>query len=263
VSLAYRAYRASMDRLPASAGAKLERSVRRSLRTWSGLTSSPVIGRLDFAMRPSLRSSWGGPMNGQAGRRAIVRDLLEALDVDLIAETGTFRGTTTEFFAHVSGKPVHSVESNPRFHEFARRRLASLPDVHLVLGDSRSFLRDLAGRPDLADRTVLFYLDAHWEEDLPLRDELPIIADRWSRAVAIVDDFAVPGDEGYTYDDYGPDMALVEEYLPADALEGWGRFYPSLPSSEETGFRRGCIVLASPELDPAVSAVPSLRRAGS
>jgi hypothetical protein len=198
-------------------------------------------------------------MNGQAGRREIVRDLISVLNFDAVVETGTFRGTTTEFLAHTTGAPVHTVESNARFHEFARRRLAELPGVHVELGDSRSFLRRLSVDASLAECTVLFYLDAHWAEDLPLRDELAIIAPAWERAVVIVDDFAVPDDPGYTYDDYGPGRALVESYLPAAEIRGWGRHYPALPASAESGWKRGCIVLSSPALSEQVGAVASLR----
>jgi hypothetical protein len=36
--------------------------------------------------------------------------------------------------------------------------------------------------------------------------------------VAMIDDFRVPGDEGYAYDDYGPGKALTADYLPTYRL---------------------------------------------
>jgi hypothetical protein len=63
----------------------------------------------------------------------------------------------------------------------------------------------------------------------------------------MIDDFAVPGDPGYTYDDYGPGKALVEEYLPD--MPGWSLRYPSAASCEEpVANPRGCAVLLSPSL---------------
>ena len=64
--------------------------------------------------------------------------------------------------------------------------------------------------------------------------------------MVVVDDFEVPGDTGYTFDDYGPGKRLCVDYLPD--VPGWGLFFPSLASAEETGGRRGCAVLVSPAL---------------
>ena len=43
-----------------------------------------------------LQVCWGGPLNGQAGRRALFKQLLTAIGFDAIVETGTFRGITTQ-----------------------------------------------------------------------------------------------------------------------------------------------------------------------
>ena len=68
-------------------------------------------------------------------------------------------------------------------------------------------------------RSYFVYLDAHWAEELPLAEELCIVASAWTRCVVMVDDFQVPGDSGYAYDDYGPGLALTEDYLPASILK--------------------------------------------
>ena len=54
-------------------------------------------------------------------------------------------------------------------------------------------LRALIGGP--IDRTVptLFYLDAHWLEHLPLREEVELITANFPRAVIVIDDFEVRG----------------------------------------------------------------------
>lgn len=215
-----------------------------------------LVGPLDM-IRPGVLSSWGGPLNGQTHRQRIVRDLARTVAFDRVIETGTFRGTSTEFLAHVTGAPVSTVEASRRHFEFARRRFAGLPGIEVAQGDSRSFLRQqAAGR---TDENTLFYLDAHWEEDLPLREELEIIDASWPRAVVLVDDFQVPGDPGYAFDDYGRGKALTASYLPP--MEGWGTYYPALPAAKETGARRGCVVLVSAPLRAAVDALDSVRPA--
>ena len=217
-----------------------------------------LVGPLDM-IRPGVLAGWGGPMNGQRHRQRIVRDLARVVDFDQVVETGTFRGSSTEFFASVTGAPVTTVESSRRYYEFARRRFAGLPYIDVAHGDSRTFLRRLArGSTSL---TTLFYLDAHWREDLPLREELEIIDASWPRAVVLVDDFQVPDEPGYAYDDYGDGNALTPAYLPP--LDRWQAYYPAATAAEETGARRGCIVLATAPLRAAVDGLDSLRSAAS
>jgi hypothetical protein len=221
---------------------------------WPGLA-----GRVDL-LSPSLREPWGGPLNGQERRREIVRDLAKAIEFDRVLETGTYRGSSTRFFADVFGIPVETVENNRRFFVYSRSRLRRESRITVEFGDSRAFLRRLAALPSARTETVFVYLDAHWEDDLPLAEELRIVASTWTRCVVMIDDFGVPGDSGYGYDDsYGPEKSLVEAYLPVSALGGWWLSYPSATSEEETGQKQGCCVLASPALSE-MAMVPSLRR---
>jgi hypothetical protein len=111
----------------------------------------------------------------------------------------------------------------------------------LYRADSRIFLRWLLANPAIPKEHVLFYLDAHWGDDLPLMEELTIIAPNWSESAIVIDDFQVPGDSGYGFDDYGQQGRLTVDFLPE--LAGWGALYPSAASAIETGGRRGYVVL--------------------
>jgi hypothetical protein len=201
----------------------------------------------------------GPPLNGQRRRCEIVIEMATSLDFDRALETGTYRGSSTRFLSDVVGCPVETVENNPRFYTFSRLRLYLEPAVRMVLGDSRAFLRDHAARPRAGSETVLIYLDSHWHADLPLREELQIIANSWPRAVVMIDDFQVPGDPGYGYDDYGHGKVLTEEYLPAADLGGWQLLWPKASSDEETGHKRGTAILAGPEVAPTLAGLRSLR----
>lgn len=214
-----------------------------------------TAARVDL-MRPSFRACWGGPMNGQLRRREIVREIAKTGGIQRVLETGTYRGATTEFLVGLFGVPVHTVEANPRNYEYSRRRLAVESQVFLELSDSRSFLRRMGER--CPNETVFIYLDAHWEEDLPLREELDIISSVWTRCIVMVDDFEVPGDGGYLFDDYGSDKVLNAQYLPPSVAD-WGLHYPAASSSEESGARRGSCVLVSPAV---TLSTPLLRCAG-
>lgn len=182
--------------------------------------------------------------NAQAGRKAMVAALVEATRPTCVVETGTYLGTTTRYLAETTGLPVHSVEASPRSWAIARRRLRRTNGVSLTKGDSRAFLESLSSSLSSSARPF-FYLDAHWSDDLPLAEELTIIATTWSSWVVLIDDFAVPDDPGYGYDDYGPGKALTVDYLRDAGVPDSSMFVPALASEQETGARRGCVVVAS------------------
>lgn len=211
--------------------------------------------------RPAYRASPDDAFNGQQGRRAIVEAVITAVEPDVLVETGTYKGSSTEHLARRTKLPVHSVEASPRFHGYSRHRLRGVPGVHLQLGDSRSFLRELGGGPVPRTARPFFYLDAHWGDDLPLAEELQIIESTWTTWAVMVDDFQVTGDAGYLYDDYGPGKALTVEYAVSAGIPIERLHVPTLPSSEETGARHGCTVIGSPgAIDNLLAGIPLLRR---
>lgn len=199
---------------------------------------------------------WGGPMNASTARLEAARQIFYKCAILSIIETGTFRGTTTEWFAQL-GVPVMSIESHAPTFEFASRRLKRFANVSVLPGSSTAVLPDCLRSVDRSSPTMI-YLDAHWEGHLPLAEELEVICRSLDRFVIIVDDFEVPGDTGYSFDNYGPGNA---EYLNRSAGQDLERFYPSVPSNEETGTRRGWIVLTKDsEFIKTLSTVSLLRR---
>jgi hypothetical protein len=94
------------------------------------------------------------------------------------------------------------LKTNKRFAAFAARRLREHSNVRVVPMDSVGGLRSLA-QDTFRNDTVFYYLDAHWEDHLPLAEELAVITEQSRRAIILVDDFAVDGDPHYGFDDYG------------------------------------------------------------
>ncbi|MDX2096506.1 MAG: hypothetical protein SFW36_01910 [Leptolyngbyaceae cyanobacterium bins.59] len=182
--------------------------------------------------------------NGQILRKQIFQELITRLDFQVILETGTWTGNTTGYMAEVSGLPVFSTEINPRYHAIAQMRLAKFENITLENLDSRQFLEKMAKNPNLTQLTAFFYLDAHWYEDLPLGEEMSRIAENWDRFVIMVDDFQVPDDSGYTYDHYGPGQTLNLDYIES-TLRHYHLvpFYPACPATQETGAKRGCVLI--------------------
>jgi hypothetical protein len=189
--------------------------------------------------------TWGGPFNGQAYRSLLFAALVERLRPAAIVETGTYLGTTTEWMAAFQ-VPVFSCENSEEHFGFAQTRLCPFQNVSVTLGDSREFLHYLLNGPLLSARqaAIIFYLDAHWNADLPLAEEVDIIFSSCPSAAVMIDDFEVPGDPGYAFDSYGPGQALNASYVATSVVQRHlATFYPSTASSEESGARRGCVVL--------------------
>jgi len=201
-------------------------------------------GALDYYRKPQLRQAWGGPFNGQTFRRRLFDRLVSSMNFEYIVETGTHRGTTTEYMARSTQVPVYTIEADPKLAGFAWVRLRRLRNVHIQLGDSVESLKLILGSPRMRSGLGFFYLDAHWGADLPLAREVSMIVNSCQRAVVMIDDFRVPGDEGYGFDDYGPGRALEIQYLkPTIAQFNLRLFFPACPSKEETGSRRGSVVI--------------------
>ena len=186
-------------------------------------------------------------MNGQQGRQQLVRWIGRQIDFGDAIEAGTWRASSTCFLSDVLGCPIWTVEADPAAYRYATRILARRADVHTVHDDSRHFLATFDGS-DL-DQATFIYLDSHWDpDDLPLWEEIGIVFQRWTHPVVMIDDFRVPDDPGYRYEDYGPGRSLQHADLVAHLPNGVVVLSPTLPSASETGARRGCCVVTTQEL---------------
>jgi hypothetical protein len=215
-----------------------------------------LLGRFEYYRHPEMLDLWGGPFNGQCFRQLMYLDLALACDFKAIVETGTFRGSTTRFLAQNSGgAQVYSCEYSPVNFEFAKWRLRGAQNIFLFNLDSRKFIRDLS----IARGTkTFFYLDAHWGADLPLREELELIFRNFEDFAVMIDDFEVPNDPGYEVDDYGPGKRLSLRDFPLHQDRRIACYFPARAASQESGLRRGAIVLSSLGLKEKLDSIHSL-----
>src|SRR5450631_1126998 len=121
-----------------------------------------------------LQQSWGGPFNGQLRRAELFRDIVARANPQSFVETGAYRATTTLFVAENFGGRIFTCEIDRRFYLQCCRKLSAFPSVEIDFKDSRNFLRELLSSERIAG-PAFFYLDAHWQEDLPLREEIDLI----------------------------------------------------------------------------------------
>jgi hypothetical protein len=221
-------------------------SRRHRWRSCAKAVKKSLRGVIDYYRQPQMGDEWGGAFNGQPARRALFCSLMAEFRPRAIVETGTYRAATTELLASF-GPPVFSVEANARAYGFSRARLRRRKNVTLLHGDSRMALRTwlVDDLREAAQGTVLFYLDAHWNDDLPVSEEIDIVFYACPDAIVMVDDFEVPHDSGYGYDEYGPGKTLNAALIaPLVAAHDLCVFYPSMPANKEGGQKRGCILLA-------------------
>jgi hypothetical protein len=135
-------------------------------------------------------------------------------------ETGTAGGDTTEWLAKLPGESVvHTIEIVDEQYQRTSKRLASYPNITFHHGDSGKYLASLL--ETLPRQPTLFYLDAHWQEYWPLRDEL-IAIDRWGgeNAIIVIDDFQVPN-RSFHHDTWGGKpcgLDHIRDVLPADHI---------------------------------------------
>jgi hypothetical protein len=218
-----------------------------------------IIGIIDYFRYPESQIAWVGPFNNQKYRQRIFEEILEKCNISAIFETGTYHGTTTEYMARKSGLPVYTVELVSRNYGFCLVKFLGQSQIKMSLGDSRSFLRSYFKLSKFKNVFVFIYLDSHWYEDLPLLDELEIVFSNKIKAIIMIDDFEVPGDTGYAFDDYGPEKRLTMSYLSSLDKYYYSAFFPKCKSEDESGLKRGCIVIStSPELTSILNNVDSL-----
>ncbi len=217
--------------------------LRRTVEKLTSVLPARIGARIDL-LRPDLAKGFG-PFNGQEHRRVILASIIQSYPFDLVIESGTFRGTTTQLLRTMTTAPIITIEVSRRHYEYSRRQLSRLLGVQVIHGDSPTEIRRVAARPTHETSARVFaYLDAHWGMSLPTRWEILEILSSWESVCIVVDDFKVPGDPGYGYDDYGPGMALDLALLDGLPLAGVSMFFPRIPAAVETGYRRGWVVLA-------------------
>src|SRR5260370_15055416 len=124
----------------------------------------------------------------------------------------------------------------------ALHNTTDLENVEIDQSDSRDFLSRLSGTN--VGEAPLFYLDSHWEQNLPLKNELEIIKRSFPNSTIVIDDFSVPDDPGYGWDDYGDAGSLELDYLKGQFSQHYKIYFPTLQSSAESGAMRGCCVIS-------------------
>lgn len=122
----------------------------------------------------------------------LLTEYIRPFKLNVAVETGTWHGTTTEWFAsHLA--EVHTVELKGDLFQENKARFAGRPHVKLYLGNSPDVLTSLL--PTFTpQKRAIFYLDAHWFDNIPVNDELLAISKSVCKnnCLIVIDDFCLP-----------------------------------------------------------------------
>lgn len=170
-------------------------------------------------------------LNGQFSKQLIWQEIQSLKGSDFIIETGSYLGATTEFLGRATPRMV-TIEINAEYAKITRDRTAPLGTVEVLEGSSVNLLPGVLKTIPTGSNPFI-YLDAHWYNYLPLRDEIVAIFSTDLDPIVMIDDFRVEGDEGYGHDHYASGEITREHIL--DLLEKFGLklFFPSLDSRQD------------------------------
>lgn len=148
----------------------------------------------------------------------LVHELRRHLPFTTFVETGTFRGETLDRVQSLFDECL-SVELSDEHYEAARQRFAASLNIRLWHGDSAGFLRE--NRALYADKSTLFWLDAHWcvggdtseKSQCPLLQELAAIETLNPQSALLIDDarlFLAPPPKPHEISDWPSFDSILE-----------------------------------------------------
>ena len=202
-------------------------------------------------------------LNGQNIRKNLIKILNSKINFKFFVETGTFLGMTASYIArNYPSIEVITCEHNSFNYKISNNNLISYNNLKLLKSKSIYLLEKIIDSNGNLDSNFLFYLDAHWGTDNPLRDEIKIILNNFKNYVIIIDDFKVPRDPGYGWDTgiTTDDDNRIENISGLLSEYGSNVYWPKMNSSDETGAKRGSVILGSSSMDSVLCKIDVLEK---
>lgn len=144
-------------------------------------------------------------------------EYLSQQGVSHFIETGSNVGTTFAYFAkNYPDVDCFTCEPDDKAFQILEKNTVGLNNTNLYHMTSQKFMEELKCRGDfkhITNTKVLFWLDAHsYGYEWPLQDEVSFIFDNFKNAYILIDDFKVPHNNTFTYDQY-KDQLCAHEYI--------------------------------------------------
>jgi hypothetical protein len=139
-----------------------------------------------------------------------IQSLRQSLDLKNFVETGTYHGDTSLLMSrYFNSVYTCDIQDHPKAIEFFIS-----PNINFTCVDSREFLKRTL---PLVKQHSLFFLDAHWYEDWPIKEELRLIFNSCDTPVVVIDDFDTRmGVDTDSYQGRVLDLDLIRQDIPSD-----------------------------------------------
>ena len=139
--------------------------------------------------------------------QGFIKNIIKMIPITSFVETGTYKGDTTAHMARNNPDlPIFTCELDKLSFWESRWLLKKFKNVFCFNKSSPDFLKDIVSR--IGD-LPLFFLDAHWNDYNPLKDELKIISNL-KKAIIIIDDMnTIKLDEKNKYHILSPVYAQI------------------------------------------------------
>lgn len=128
--------------------------------------------------------------------QAAIKQIVEQADVSFIVETGTHHGNSTVWLSKLVPL-VYTIEINREYSRAAAENFNGIKNIRLFHGSSDEILQESLAAWCRLSRpgSPLIILDAHWNKDWPLLNELVEInrvRATGQKMTVLIDDFFVP-----------------------------------------------------------------------
>jgi hypothetical protein len=124
-------------------------------------------------------------------------------------ETGTYLGETTKFFCD-NFERVYGIEISENYYNKTAETCGNSPNLNLIKDSSVNYFNQKLKEISENEKNILFYLDAHWDNYWPLRDEIKSISKNfYDKAIIVIDDFYVPNRD-FQFDTYNGNICNFE-----------------------------------------------------
>lgn len=190
------------------------------------------------------------PFNGDTFICEEFLKLKDQYKIDVAIETGSCIYTTTKWLCE-NFTEVLTVEINQSYANFGKHKIEPFENCKAIVGiDSVGFIATIVKNHLEQDpRNCIFFLDAHWGENCPLKDELRAISGLGLKEppVIAIHDFKTHHEQLLGYDTYkGEALSFDYIYQEIKMLEtAYGCCYYHYFNKPETstGANRGIIYL--------------------
>jgi hypothetical protein len=151
--------------------------------------------------------------------------LRDRFNVKTFVEGGTFYGSTA-LWAAAHFPTAYTIEKSETYYHLAKDRFGSVPNLHFMLGDTRSLIPSVLNK---LEEPAVFWLDSHWcggesygaDDECPLIDEIAAINRSEMEHFMLIDDarlFLAPPPRPHLITQW-PTIDQVVKALRPDGME--------------------------------------------